>query len=86
MSIYTQKMKVTRANSSVGPVIIVHTPGVSRIAQVYQQEGDQGMVVFWGWVTSGFSPSTEPKSERVPTKGGCPTIEDLEQLLAGRRF
>lgn len=81
MPLYGTKVKVTRTASPVGPVVIVHVPGVSRIGQVYSQESPQGTVEFFAWVTTGYGPSGQPQVERVPRFGGCSTLEELEETL-----
>jgi hypothetical protein len=86
MPVYGQKIRVTRTSSSVGPVLVVHSPGVSRIGQVYMRESDRGIAEFYAWVTHGVSPSIAPSVERVPFKGGLSTIEELEKLIAERNF
>lgn len=79
------KIKTTRSTSSVGPVIIVHVPGVSRIAQVYTRENATGMIEFYAWVSTILGPSIRPEYELVPEKGGCATMEDLEENIVMRR-
>lgn len=81
MAHYGFGIKTTRSESPHGKVIIIHSPQMARIAQVYQGVSERGLVSFHCWVMTCLAPEREPTVSRFPLYGGYDTIDALEEEL-----